>query len=149
MHIRIPLATALCVLLISPVMGAQTRTANAHGHPRRTPEWARNVADRFAFGGTDVIAAAITGKFNSPDLLAETLDLRSVVGNNGSKPVRLRDILHSIDLNGNGSVAAWKVVGPKPIVEHYVEELQTGFRTKKLFYDFGVELSSATICCPD
>jgi hypothetical protein len=77
------------------------------------------VADRFAFGGTDVVAADITGKFTSVELLYKTLDLRSVVTNYRGKPVVLRDILHSVNFNGNGEVAMWKIIGPRLVVENY------------------------------
>jgi hypothetical protein len=32
----------------------------------------------------------------------------------------LRDILHSVDLNGKGDVAIWRVIGPRVVIRDYV-----------------------------
>jgi hypothetical protein len=113
----------------------------------KPPDWAYNVADRYAFGSSDVIAAEIQGNFNSGELLLETLNFRSVVTTYGERRITLRDILYSVDLNGMGDVAIWRVVGPRVVIQDYVRGLESGYKSKKLFYDFGASLSPATICC--
>jgi hypothetical protein len=138
----------LCVVFAAPLLGAQTRNDAAVRHVQEPPEWARLVADRF-LDGTDMAAAEIFGNFNSFDLLAQTLDLRSIVGNYRGKPVTLRNILLSVDFNGTGDVAIWKVIGPKPLVDQYIAQLQTGYETHKVFYDYEAKTYPATICCPD
>lgn len=77
----------------------------------KPPDWAQNVADRFSFGSSDVIAAEIVGNFNSAELLLETLNFRSLVTAYGERKITLRYILHSVDLNGMGNVAIRRVIG--------------------------------------
>jgi hypothetical protein len=140
MRIYVALTAISLILLAGPSPAADSQPA---------PEWTRNVADRFAIGGTDIVAAVLIGKFNSFDLLADTLDVRTVVVSDGTKPILLRQILHSVDFNANGNVATWRVVGPKQLITNYVEQMRKGYQTHKLFYDFDVKTFSATICCPD
>jgi hypothetical protein len=140
MRIYVALTVISLILLAGPSRGADSQHA---------PEWTRNVADRFAVDGTDVMAAVLIGKFNSFDLLAQTLDVRTVVMNDGTKPILLRQILHSVDFNANGNVATWRVVGPKRLITNYVEQMRKGSQTHKLFYDFDAKTFPATICCPD
>jgi len=140
MRIHVALTAISLILLAGPSLGADSQPA---------PEWTRNVAGRFAIGGTDVMAAVLIGKFNSFDLLAHTLDVRTVVISDGAKPILLRQILHSVDFNANGNVATWRVVGPKQLITNYVEQMRKGYETHKLFYDFDAKTLPATICCPD
>jgi hypothetical protein len=140
MRIYVALTAISLILLAGPSTAADSQPA---------PEWTRNVADRFAIGGTDIVAAVLIGKFNSFDLLADTLNVRTVVVNDGIKPILLRQILHSVDFNANGNVATWRVVGPKQLITNYVEQMRKGYHTHKLFYDFDAKTFPATICCPD
>ena len=143
MRIPLLLLVPFCVLCISADLSAQTKLLD------KPPDWAQNVADRFGFGSSDVITAEIVGNFNSAELLLETLNLRSAVTTYGERRITLRDILHSVDLNGQGDVAIWRVIGPRVVIRDYVRGLESGYKSKKLFYDFGVSLSPATICCAD
>src|SRR6266542_2973522 len=124
MRIHVALTAISLILLAGPSLGADSQPA---------PEWTRNVAGRFAIGGTDVMAAVLIGKFNSFDLLAHTLDVRTVVISDGAKPILLRQILHSVDFNANGNVATWRVVGPKQLITNYVEQCETGMKRTNCF----------------
>jgi len=86
----------------------------------------------------------IAGKFQSDEMLKATLDLSVEIGNYKAKKYPfdekiwvLRDILVSVDFNGNGSVAHWRVSGPKPLLHRYLEMLKNQYEDKSLFYDFG------------
>ena len=106
------------------------------------------VADRLFWAGPEGNAAAeITGKFQSEEKLQQHFQLSNPIGTFTSKqkPPRLvqwtlREILVSVDFNGGGSVATWRVSGPKPLVLAYVERLKTQFDDKSQFYDFGIRL---------
>ena len=82
-------------------------------------------------------------------LFLETLNLRSVVTTYGERRITLRHILHSVDLNGPGDVAIWRVFGPHVVIRDHVRGLESSYKSKKLSYDFGVALSPATICCAE
>lgn len=83
------------------------------------------------------LGAGIVGKFNSREQMEEELSLTKKIGTFRSKERVLGDILVSIDLNANGDVASWTVSGPKPLVSEYLNTLETGYKDKSLFYDFG------------
>jgi hypothetical protein len=138
MRLYIAMTAISLILLAGPSPAADSQPA---------PEWTRNVADRFANGRTDIVAAVLTGKFNSFDLLANTLDVRAIVASDGKKPILLRQILHSVDFNANGNVATWRVVGPKQLITTYVEQMRKGYQTHEFFYDFDAKTFPATICC--
>ena len=143
MRIPLLLIVPFCALCICADLTAQTKLLD------KPPDWAQNVADRFSFGSSDVIAAEIFGNFNSAELLLETLNFRSVVTTYRERRITLRDILYSVDLNGTGNVAIWRVIGPRAVIRDYVRGLESGYISKKLFYDFEVSVSPATICCAD
>src|SRR5207247_11473582 len=75
--------------------------------------------------------------------LIRTLDLSRGIGLFKSKSYpfqptswKLRDILLSVDFNGSGYVAIWRVSGPKPLLMKYLEGLQRGSEVKSVFYTF-------------
>ena len=121
-------------------------TINAQQPAPRVVEAPVLVADRFFWAGPEGNAAAeITGKFQSEEKLQQHFQLSNPIGTYTSKQKSprlvqwtLREILVSVDFNGGGSVATWRVSGPKPLVLAYVDRLKTQFNDKSLFYDFGI-----------
>ena len=106
------------------------------------------VAETYYWVGQEGnLGIEITGKFQSEQKLADTLNLSKEVGSFkgrkypfNEKIWHLRDILVSEDFNASGSVAKWQVSGPKPLVLAYLESLKRQFEDKSLFYDFGYRL---------
>ena len=85
----------------------------------------------------------IWGNFQSEMQLIKTLDLSNGIGLFKSKSYpfqptswKLRDILLSVDFNGSGSVAIWRVSGPKPLLMKYLESLRRGSEDKSVFFTF-------------
>ena len=83
----------------------------------------------------------IWGNFQSEMQLIRTLDLSRGIGLFKSKSYpfqptswKLRDILLSVDFNGSGYVAIWRVSGPKPLLMKYLENLRRGSEDKSVFY---------------
>ena len=75
--------------------------------------------------------------------LIRTLDLSRGIGLFKSKSYpfqptswKLRDILLSVDFNGSGYVAIWRVSGPKPLLMKYLESLRRASEGKSVFYTF-------------
>jgi len=95
------------------------------------------VADRFYWSGAKGnLGLSLVGKFNSPEKMMETFYLSKPVAVFNSKLWKLSDILVSVDFNANGNVANWKVSGPRPVLERYLDSLKAGYQSKSLFYDF-------------
>jgi hypothetical protein len=83
------------------------------------------VADRLRYAGEDGNAAyVISATFASRRELGEVLNLRTTVGRYNNQNWRLDDILVSIDLNRDGTAAAWTVSGPRPLLTAYGEKLK-------------------------
>jgi hypothetical protein len=113
----------------------------------RTPnnEIVLTVADQYFWTGPEGnLGIEFIGKFQSEEKLTDILNLLKEVGTFKAKkypfnPTRwnLRDILISVDLNGGGSVAIWRVSGAKPLLLRYLEDLKKGYEDRTVFYDFG------------
>src|SRR5678815_5339028 len=90
------------------------------------------VADPYYWVGPEGnLGLEITGKFQSEESLAYTLNLSKEVGSFKSRHYpfdeklwHLRDILVSVNFNATGSVATWQVSGPKPLLLAYLESLK-------------------------
>ncbi|HKQ80105.1 MAG TPA: hypothetical protein VJ810_40810 [Blastocatellia bacterium] len=104
-----------------------------------------HIADRYFYARPEGnLGIEIAGKFQSEEILKATLDLSAEIGVHKAKKYpfdetmwTLRDILVSVDFNANGSVAVWRVSGPKPLLLNYLERLKNQYEDKSLFYDFG------------
>jgi len=102
------------------------------------------VADPYYWAGSEGnLGIEIWGNFQSEMQLIKTLDLSSEIGLFKSKSYpfqstswKLRDILLSVDFNGSGYVAIWRVSGPKPLLMKYLESLRRGSEDKSVFYTF-------------
>ena len=102
------------------------------------------VADPYYWAGSEGnLGIQIWGNFQSEMQLIKTLDLSSEIGLFKSKSYpfqstswKLRDILLSVDFNGSGYVAIWRVSGPKPLLMKYLESLRRGSEDKSVFYTF-------------
>ena len=86
------------------------------------------------------LGVSITAKFNSTEQMAQTLYLLKEVGTFHSEKWMLQKILVSVDLNANGDVATWLVSGPKPLILNYIKGLESAYKDKSLFYDFGYNI---------
>lgn len=96
------------------------------------------VADqKYCWESEGNLGISISGKFNSSEKMAETLNLNKEIGTFNSRKWKLVDILVSMDLNANGDVATWEVSGPKPLLSNYLEDLEAKYKDNSLFYDFG------------
>ena len=106
------------------------------------------VADTYYWAGPEGnLGIEITGKFQSEQKLADTLNLFKEIGSFkdrkhpfDEKVWHLRDILVSENFNATGSVATWQICGPKPLLLAYLESLKRQYEDKSLFYDFGYRL---------
>jgi hypothetical protein len=94
--------------------------------------------------GTRVVR--ISGKFQSEEAMTETLNLTARIGRfsdrvwpHEERDWRLKDVLLSMDLNGNGNVASWIVAGPTPLITDYVDTLAARLADRTIFYDFNVQ----------
>ena len=104
-----------------------------------------HLADKFLWLDSGKLCATrVFGKFNSLELMVENLRLDHVVGTvpaprspTGTEAVPLERILVSLDVNGNGHVAAWVVAGPCSFISTYVESLSRSNDDRSVFYDFG------------
>ncbi len=122
--------------------------AHEYGRPQEKTGEPTLVADAYYWAGPEGnLGIEIVGKFQSEMQLRKTFDLSSEIGLFKSKKYpfqtttwTLRDILISVDFNGNGSVAIWRVSGPKPLLTNYLESLRRRFEDKSVFYDFGYKL---------
>jgi hypothetical protein len=131
-----PIFLALLVLASLPADAKVTREKKA--------EKPVLVADAYYWVGPEGnLAVEISGKFQSEDGLRDTLSLTKEIGRFkdrkypfNEKSWTLRDILISIDFNSGGSVATWRISGPKPLLSDYVETLIGQYESKSLFYDF-------------
>jgi hypothetical protein len=102
------------------------------------------VADPYYWSGPEGnLGIEISGKFQSEDGLTEVLSLSNMIGLFKDKKYpfkergwRLRDILISVDFNGGGSIATWRVSGPEPLLLDYLDHLRTGYEDRTVFYDF-------------
>jgi hypothetical protein len=83
------------------------------------------------------LGVSVGGKFNSTEQMAQTLNLMKDIGVFNSQTWKLHEILVSVDFNANGDVADWVVSGPKPLILDYVKGLESAYKDKSLFYDFG------------
>ena len=86
----------------------------------------------------------VDGKFESEAALITTLALSTEIGvfKDRHYPFNvrkwtLRDILVSVDFNGGGSVAKWRVSGPKPLLLSYLDGLRKKNEDRSVFYDLG------------
>jgi hypothetical protein len=103
------------------------------------------VADQYYWAGPEGnLGIELIAKFQSEEKLTDILNLHKEVGTFKAKKYPfnttrwdLRDILISADLNGSGSVAIWRVSGPKPLLLGYLEDLKKGYEDRTVFYDFG------------
>jgi len=106
------------------------------------------ISDKYYYTGAEGnLGIEIDGKFKSESALITTLALATEIGLFKDRhypfEVRkwtLRDILVSVDFNGGGSVAKWKVSGPKPLLLSYLDGLTKKSADKSIFYDFGYRL---------
>ena len=126
----------LAFLCCSLTVHAQTKTPEKTGPV--------TVADSYYWTGPEGnVGIEIGGKFQSEEDLFDTLNLQKIVGTFKAKKYpfnstnwRLRDILVTLDLNGTGNVAKWRVCGPRPLLVDYLEELKQRAEEKLGFYDF-------------
>jgi len=103
------------------------------------------VADAYYWSGPEGnLGIEITGKFQSEEGLKNILSLSSEIGlfkdrryPSKERNWTLRDVLISVDLNANGSVATWRVSGPRPLLASYLDRLKRLYEDKSMFYDFG------------
>lgn len=105
------------------------------------------VSDRYLV--TPAVGAEITAKFEDDSSAARTAMLRldaPVATIDGRRWV-LEDLLVTLSVNGNGSVAIWTVAGPKPVVEAYLAALRARFRSRHPIYDFGVRALVVRCAC--
>jgi hypothetical protein len=86
------------------------------------------------------LGISVGGKFNSMEQMAQTLDLMKDIGVFHSRTWKLHEILVSTDFNANGDVADWIVSGPKPLILDYVKGLESAYKNRSLFYDFGYRI---------
>lgn len=103
------------------------------------------ISDNYYWTGTEGnLGIEIDGKFESEAALMTTLTLSTEIGlfkdrhyPFNEKKWTLRDILVSVDFNGGGSAAKWRVSGPKPLLLSYLDSLKRKSEDKTFFYDFG------------
>jgi len=127
----------LACLCCSLTVHAQTKTSENTGPVL--------VADSYYWTGPEGnVGIEIVGKFQSEDLLFDTLNLQRIIGTFKAKrhPFNstnwiLRDVLVTLDLNGTGNVAKWRVCGPRPLLLDYLEDLKQRAEERSVFYDFG------------
>jgi hypothetical protein len=105
------------------------------------------VADVYYWTGPEGnLGIEITGKFQSKDQQKDMLNVSKEIGTFKGKKYpfepttwTLLDILVSADFNANGSVATWRVSGPKPLLCDYLDRLKRAYEDKSVFYDFRYE----------
>ncbi len=120
----------------TPKSSSSTPTETA-ASPTDANQAAVAVADRFFWSGAKGnLGLSLVGKFNSPEKMMETFYLSKPVAVFNGKLWKLNDILVSADFNANGNVANWKVSGPRPVLERYLDSLKAGYQSKSLLYDF-------------
>jgi hypothetical protein len=127
-------ANVLVAILSLFVLGPLTQKT-----PKQVP-----VADAYYWTGPERnLGIEMTGKFQSEDRLKDVFNLSKAIGTFKDKRYpfepttwMLRDILISADFNANGSVATWRVSGPKSLLLGYLARLKEEYEDKSVFYDF-------------
>ncbi len=103
------------------------------------------VADQFYWAGPEGnLGISFGAKFRSAEKMAETFNLLGEIGvftgkHPAAVPERvwfLHDILVSVDFNANGYVATWRVSGPRPLLQRYLDNLRKEYKEGSAFYDF-------------
>jgi hypothetical protein len=102
------------------------------------------VADRF-FADKTTTGAVIVAKFQTAKQRADLLRFETTVDSAADRVWRFDDILISLDLDGNGWVAIWRVAGPKPVVEKHLARVRELARGRSVIYDY--EIRPAVVRC--
>jgi hypothetical protein len=104
------------------------------------------VSDRF-LGDTSVTGAIITAKFGAPEHRADLLRIDGLVRTGGGRSWLLSDILVTLDFNGNGFVAIWKVAGPRGVVEAHLDRVREMSKDRGMIYDFEIRRAAVRCAC--
>jgi hypothetical protein len=131
------LAASILVLACGAALPAQsyaTRTDTVH------------VADRYLFD-TTTMGAEVIAKFGSAAVLMRELALDLHVAEYGKRRWTLRDILVTIDFNGNGDVARWTVAGPRSVVDAHLAHIRELALNRSYIYDHGIRRRIVLCAC--
>jgi hypothetical protein len=132
-------------LFLTAMLLVSVCTGNAQDAARQESKNFVPISDHYYWAGSEGnLGIEIIGKFESEAALLATMSLTTEVGlfkgrqyPFNMKPWTLRDILVSVSFDGNGSVATWRVSGPKPLVLSYLDGLKNKMKDESVFYDFG------------
>jgi len=114
--------------VIPAALGAQTL---------ELPTDTLRVSDRF-FADSTTTGAVILAKFQTSLQRADFLRLEIPVDSIARRRFLFQDILVSIDLNGNGWVASWRIAGPRRIIDAYLARVIALAKDHSVIYDYGI-----------
>lgn len=131
-------------LFLTAMLLISVCTASAQDPSRQESKNFVPISDRYYWAGSEGnLGIEIIGKFESEAALLATMSLTTEVGlfkgrqePFNTKRWTLRDILVSVNFDGNGCVATWRVSGPKPLVLSYLEDIKNKMKDESVFYDF-------------
>jgi hypothetical protein len=103
------------------------------------------VSDRYIIG--PAAGAELTAKFDSSGSRTAMLRLDAPVATVTGKPWVLGDILVTLSVNGNGSVAVWSVAGPTDVIAAYLAAFREIVRASHPICDFGIRSLIVRCAC--
>jgi len=99
--------------------------------------------------GTGTAGFEIAGRFVSREALASALALDQPVARLEGHTWVLGDILVSVDYRGPRNMAKWRVAGPAPVVEPYVQRMLERAGARSELQDAGALRLEVRLCCED
>jgi len=121
-------------------------SATLGAQARELPPDTLRVSDRF-FADSATTGAVIVAKFQTSLQRADFLRLEIPIDSTARRRWLFQDILVSIDLNGNGWVASWRIAGPRRVIDAYLARVVALAKDRSVIYDYGIRRAVVTCNC--
>ena len=132
----VPIALCLCLVVASAVDAQRPML----------PSDTLRVSAKY-FSDTSTIGAVITAKFRTSPQRAAVFRLDAPIDSTGGRVWLLEDVLVSLDIDGGGFIAIWRVAGPRRVIEAHLARVLELAKDRSVIYDYDIRRAIVRCAC--